>query len=133
MHEYVQKSTRTTFPRSWRRVSGLLLIQFERPASSGAAPRSRSVVSDETRVEPRSFWSSLCARPFCSTFFCSDSVYPGSAVWKWRSTLSAIASAVSATTTPRTCRIRCACGRSAVIPARPPNATMSMGIAAPVA
>ena len=73
MHEYVQKSTRTTFPRSFRSVSGLLLIQFVSPASSGAGPASCSVVL-ETAVVPRSFCSSRWARPLCSTFFWSDSV-----------------------------------------------------------
>ena len=75
MHEYVQKSTRTTFPRSCFSVSGSLLIQCESPVSSGAAPKS---FEDEfARLLPRvasQLRSSLWARSFCSTFFWSASV-----------------------------------------------------------
>ncbi len=38
MHEYVQKSTRTTLPRSFCVVSGFELIQSEIPVKFGAAP-----------------------------------------------------------------------------------------------
>ena len=37
-HEYVQKSTRTTFPRSFPSVSGCELIQVVTLAKSGAGP-----------------------------------------------------------------------------------------------
>src|ERR1700738_3221315 len=36
MHEYVQKSTRTTLPGSWCMVSGELFSQSEMPVNSGA-------------------------------------------------------------------------------------------------
>ena len=38
MHEYVQKSTSTTFPRSCCSVSGFELIHSEIPVKSGAVP-----------------------------------------------------------------------------------------------
>ena len=38
MHEYVQKSIRTTRPRSSARVSGSELIHVPIPRNSGAAP-----------------------------------------------------------------------------------------------
>ena len=38
MHEYVQKSIRTTLPRSDAIVSGGLLNQCDMPVKSGAAP-----------------------------------------------------------------------------------------------
>ena len=38
MQEYVQKSIRTTLPRNFFSVSGLLLTQFVSPVSSGARP-----------------------------------------------------------------------------------------------
>ena len=74
MHEYVQKSTRTTLPRSCSSVSGSLLIQCESPASSGAAPKSRRTTARLLPRRCRAAWSSLWARPLCSTFFWSASV-----------------------------------------------------------
>ncbi len=48
MHEYVQKSTRTTLPRSWLRLSGWspgVLNQAVMPVKLGARPRfGRSVL-----------------------------------------------------------------------------------------
>ena len=38
MHEYVQKSIRTTRPRSFASVSGSELIQSPIPRNSGAGP-----------------------------------------------------------------------------------------------
>ena len=54
MQEYVQKSTSTTLPRSLRKVSGSALIQFVRPVTSGASPKSLSEeLAACSRVSPK--------------------------------------------------------------------------------
>jgi hypothetical protein len=79
MHEYVQKSTRTTLPRSSRIVSGRLPSQASIPTKSGAAPKSGSATvcgfTLAARATPPPAWVSFRSSRFAtllrSTGFCN--------------------------------------------------------------
>ncbi len=70
-HEYVQKSMRTTRPRSSRSETGSELIQPTIPPSSGATGAVPAAASAGPSPVRRSWASSRFAVAFCSTLFCS--------------------------------------------------------------
>src|SRR5580692_1052583 len=118
MHEYVQKSTSTTLPRSPFIVSGLpsgVLSHFVTCVKFGASPQVTSAgdadghdTSDpETPLELEPpFKAFSCFRILVdpSTFRCRTLVYPGTSFCKKSNALVAMPMAIRSRTTPPTCR-----------------------------
>ena len=68
MQEYVQKSTRTTFPRSSLIVSGLLLIHSLIARKGGAAPKSGSFAACGLTLAARATPPPECVKSRSSRF-----------------------------------------------------------------
>ena len=117
MHEYVQKSTSTTFPRRPASDSGAspgVLSQSSMPRSSGARGSLGSVVVGGERIaRVGQLARARVRRPSVrSTCSWSASVYPGTAVVNRWSAPSAIAIALAPIAAPATLRVASACVRS---------------------
>ena len=68
MQEYVQKSTRTTFPRSSSIVSGVLLIHSLIARNGGAAPKSGSFAAWGLTLAARATPPPECVKSRSSRF-----------------------------------------------------------------
>src|ERR1700691_13193 len=118
MHEYVQKSTSTTLPRSPFIVSGLplgVLSHFVTAVKFGASPQvTRAGDADghdtsdpETPLVPWPPFNALsCFRMLVdpSTFLCRTLVHPGTSRCKKSNAFVAMPIAINSSTTPPTCR-----------------------------
>src|ERR1700722_8441929 len=118
MHEYVQKSTSTTLPRSPFIVSGSPLGGVRHLVTSvtfGASPPvTRAGDADghdssepETPLVPLPPFNALsCLRMLVdpSTFLCKTLVYPGTSLCKKSNAFVAMPIAINSSTTPPICR-----------------------------
>ena len=106
MHEYVQKSTSTTLPRSESSVRGFELNQVLIPLNSGATPKSSSpsvsfTLAGSTSDEPGRSSSPRTRSPRAPG---APSCSRAPSVWSLVSRPSAISTATATMAPPSTCR-----------------------------